>query len=53
MGITNALYKLARASATGRAVRRGPGAVAKRAVRRQVYRATNKATRQALRRFGL
>ncbi len=53
MGLTNALYKLARASATGRAARRGPDAVAKRVVRRQVYRVTNKATRQALRRFGL
>lgn len=53
MGLTDTLYKLARASATGRAVRRGPDATAKRMARRQVYRVTNKATRRALRRFGL
>lgn len=51
--LTSILYSLARASATGRAARRGPGAVAKRAVRRRVYRAEGKATRRFFRGFGL
>lgn len=53
MGFTDMLYRLARASATGRAVRRGPAAVAKRAVRRRVYRAEGRTTRRAFRKMGL
>jgi len=53
MSLTNALYRVARASATGRAARRGPGPLAKRVVRRRVLRLTNKATRRTLRKFGL
>ena len=39
MSLTSVLFKLARMSATGRAVRRGPKATAKRMVRKQVGRA--------------
>jgi len=53
MSLTNTLYRVARASATGRAVRRGPGPVAKRVLRRRVLRVTNKATMRTLRKFGL
>ena len=53
MSLTSTLYRLARASATGRAARRGPGAAAKRAVRRRVYRAEGRATRKLFRGFGL
>lgn len=53
MNLTDLLYRLARASATGRAARRGPAALGRRMVRRQVYRATNRATANALRRWGL
>ena len=51
--LTDLLYKLARASATGRAARKGPGALAKREVRRQVYREEGKVTRRLLKGFGL
>jgi hypothetical protein len=51
VSLTNSLYRLARLSADGRAARRGPAAVAKRAVRRRVYRAEGKATRRAFRLF--
>lgn len=39
MSLTSALFKLARLSATGRAIRRGPKATLKRAVRIGVGRA--------------
>lgn len=52
-GLTNTLYRLARASATGRAASRGPEALAKREVRRKVYRAEGKATRRFFKGFGL
>lgn len=39
MSLTSMLFKLARASATGRAARKGPKALAKRQVRRAVGRA--------------
>jgi hypothetical protein len=39
MTLTSMLFRLARLSATGRAVRRGPKALAKRQVRRAVGRA--------------
>ncbi len=52
-GLTDLLYKLARASATGRAARKGPGALAKREVRRQVYKEEGKATRRLFKGFGL
>jgi hypothetical protein len=51
-GLTNMLYGLARASATGRAARRGPGALAKRQVRRVVYKAEGKETRKLFKRSG-
>ena len=51
--LTNTLYKLARASATGRAARRGPAGLARREVRREVYKAEGKATRRFFRGFGL
>ena len=51
--LTNMLYGLARASATGRAASRGPAALAKRQVRRKVYRAEGRTTRRILRKFGL
>jgi hypothetical protein len=50
-GLTNLLYTLARAPATGRAVRRGPQASANRQVRRQVYRAEGRATRRFFKGF--
>jgi hypothetical protein len=52
-GLTNILFKLARASATGRAARRGPAALAQREVRRKVYRAEWRATRKIFNGFGL
>jgi len=51
--LTNMLYKLARASATGRAASKGPEALAKRQIRRKVYRAEGKATRKFFKGFGL
>lgn len=53
MNITDLLYRSARASATVRAARKGPTALAKREVRKSVYRAEGKATRRVLRKFGL
>lgn len=52
-GLTDFLYRLARASATGRAASKGPAALAKRQVRRRVYRAEGKATRKLFKGFGL
>lgn len=51
--LTDILYRLARASATGRAASRGPSSLAKRAVRRRVYRTEGKATRKIFKSFGL
>ena len=51
--LTSLLYKLARASATGRAARRGPEAVARREVRRRVYRAEGRTTRRIFKSLGL
>lgn len=51
--LTDILYRLARASATGRAASRGPSSLAKRAVRRRVYREEGKATRRIFKSFGL
>jgi hypothetical protein len=51
--LTNLLYRLARASATGGAASRGPDALAKREVRRRVYRGEGKVTRRFLRGVGL
>lgn len=45
------LYRMARASATGRAVRKGPVALGKREVRKAVYRKTSGQTAKALRKF--
>lgn len=53
MSLTDFLYRAARASATGRAARKGPAALAKRAVRRKVYRAEGTATRKLFKGFGL
>ncbi|HVA73879.1 MAG TPA: hypothetical protein VNF71_04890 [Acidimicrobiales bacterium] len=51
--LTNTLYRLARASATGRAASRGPASLAKRQVRRAVYRSEGKETRRFFKMFGL
>lgn len=51
MSLTSWLYKAARASATGRAVRKGPGAVVKREVRKGVYREEGGPTGKALRKL--
>jgi hypothetical protein len=51
--LTNLLYRMARASATGRAASRGPSALAKRQVRRVVYRAEGNETRRIFKSFGL
>ena len=53
MALTDMLYKMARASATGRAARKGPAALVRRQVRRRVYRAEGKATRRLFKGFGL
>lgn len=39
--LTSLLFQAARLSADGRALRKGPAAVGKRIVRKQVYRRTN------------
>lgn len=46
MSLTSVLFKLARASATGRAVRKGPAAIVKRKARKSAYRSTSKALRK-------
>jgi hypothetical protein len=51
--LTDLFYKLARVSATGRAARRGPEALAKREVARRVYRAEGRTTHRLLRGVGL
>lgn len=51
--LTDMLYRAARASATGRAASKGPEALAKREVRRKVYRSEGSATRRFLKMFGL
>jgi hypothetical protein len=51
--LTNTLYRLARASATGRVASKGPASLARREVRRRVYRAEGTTTRRILRKFGL
>ena len=51
--MTDLLYRAARASATARAASKGPEALAKREVRRKVYRSEGKTTRKLLRIFGL
>lgn len=51
--LTGQLYRAARASNTLRAASRGPGALAKRGVRRRAYRASGGLTRSVLRAFGL
>jgi len=51
--VTNSLYKAARASATGRAAAKGPKPLAKREIRRKVYRKEGTVTRKLLRKFGL
>lgn len=50
---TDLLYRMARASATGRAASRGPAALAKRQARRVVYRAEGKETRRLFKSLGL
>jgi hypothetical protein len=39
--LTSLLFQAARLSADGRALRKGPAAVGKRVVRKQVYKRTN------------
>ena len=51
--LTDMLYKLARASNTARAARKGPEALARREIRRRVYRAEGKTTRKFFKGFGL
>jgi hypothetical protein len=51
--LTNTLYRLARASATGRAASKGPAALGKRYVRKAVYRKEGTVTRRFFKGFGL
>ena len=51
MSLTSMLYKMARASATGRAARKGPVALGQREVRKAVYRKTSGQTAKMLRKF--
>lgn len=51
--LTDFLYRMARASATGRAASKGPSSLAKRQVRRAVYREEGKETRRIFKSFGL
>lgn len=51
MTLTQTLFRLARASATVRAARKGPSALAKREVRKAVYRRTGGTTARALNRL--
>jgi hypothetical protein len=51
--LTSQLYRAARASNNIRAASRGPAALAKRGVRRTVYRKSGGLTRSILRAFGL
>ncbi len=51
--LTNMLYKAARASATARAASKGPAALAKRQVRRAVYKSEGRETRRLFKKFGL
>ncbi len=51
--LTDVLYRLARASATGRAARKGPASLAKRQMRRAVYRQEGRETRKLFKMFGL
>lgn len=53
MKLTSLLYRAARASSTVRAASRGPGALAKRQVRRAVYRKESGETRRVFKSFGL
>lgn len=53
MRLTDVLYRMARASATGRSVARGPASAAKRVMRRSVYRAEGRASRRIFRKMGL
>jgi hypothetical protein len=46
--VTSILYRAARTSADLRAVRKGPAAVGKRIIRKQVYRKTNGVLAQIL-----
>lgn len=49
--ITSMLYKAARLSADARAVSRGPAAVGKRIVRKQVYKSVNAPLNKILRKW--
>jgi hypothetical protein len=51
--LTNLLYRLSRASATGRAARKSPESLAKREIRREVYKSEGQATRKFFRGFKL
>jgi hypothetical protein len=51
--LTSTLYRAARFSNNVRAASRGPGAYAKRVMRRKTYSRTMGATRRFLRGFGL
>lgn len=53
MKLSGWLYRAARLSRDVNAVSRGPGAVGRRAVRKPVYRAVNRATAKVLRRVKL
>lgn len=51
--LTSLLFRMARLSADGRALRKGPGAYAKRLVRKQVYRRSGGFVAGLLRGLGL
>jgi hypothetical protein len=49
--LTSLLFQAARLSADGRAIRKGPAAIAKRVVRKQVIKSTNVPLNQLLRKI--
>lgn len=53
VNLVDFLYRLARTANTVRAASRGPAALGRLLVRRQVYRAEGRATRKTMRRMGL
>jgi hypothetical protein len=49
--LTSLLFQAARLSADGRAIRKGPAAVGKRIVRKQVYKSVNAPLNRILRKW--
>ncbi len=53
MNLRSTIYRALRTWGDVDAARKGPGALAKRTVRRRAHRASNRLTRKMLRRVGL